>query len=67
MSPTKEINGVSMCKKGQEYVQELFQKMHDIFKYMTTKANQVFRVTEFWPSFIIFPWFLIPFSCITLF
>lgn len=41
MSPTKEINGVSMCKKGQEYVQELFQKMHDIFKYMTTKANQL--------------------------
>lgn len=45
MSPTKEINGVTMCKKGQEYVQELFQKMHDIFKYMTTKANQVFSVT----------------------
>ena len=41
MSPTKEINGVSMCKKGQEYVQELFQKTHDIFKYMTTKGNQV--------------------------
>ncbi|XP_022344566.2 mediator of RNA polymerase II transcription subunit 30-like [Crassostrea virginica] len=41
MSPTKEINGVSMCKKGQEYVQELFQKTHDIFKYMTTKGNQL--------------------------
>lgn len=53
MSPTKEINGVSMCKKGQEYVQELFQKMHDIFKYMTTKANQVFSVTVLWRSVYI--------------
>lgn len=53
MSPTKEINGVSMCKKGQEYVQELFQKMHDIFKYMTTKANQVFKVTVLWRSVYI--------------
>ena len=44
MSPTKEINGVSMCKKGQEYVQELFQKTHDIFKYMTTKGNQVSNI-----------------------
>ncbi|XP_055998663.1 mediator of RNA polymerase II transcription subunit 30-like isoform X2 [Ostrea edulis] len=41
MSPTKEINGVSMCKKGQESVQELFQRMHEVFKYMTTKGNQL--------------------------
>lgn len=41
MSPTKEINGVNMCKKGQECVQELFQKMQEIFKYMTTKGNQL--------------------------
>ncbi|KAK3087609.1 hypothetical protein FSP39_008324 [Pinctada imbricata] len=39
ISPTKEINTITMCKKGQECVQDIVAKVMEIFKYLQTKSN----------------------------
>lgn len=37
-SPTKELNSVTLCKRGQEAVQDLVQKVTEIFKQLQSKS-----------------------------
>ncbi|KAJ8311852.1 hypothetical protein KUTeg_000051 [Tegillarca granosa] len=37
-SPTKELNSVTLCKRGQEAVQDLVQKVTEIFKQLQSKT-----------------------------
>ncbi|VDH89082.1 Hypothetical predicted protein, partial [Mytilus galloprovincialis] len=38
VSPTREINAINLCKKGQECVQDVVQKAGEIFKLLQLKS-----------------------------
>jgi hypothetical protein len=41
VSPTREINAITLCKKGQECVQDVVQKALEIFKLLQSKSLPV--------------------------
>lgn len=41
VSPTREINAITLCKKGQECVQDVAQKALEIFKLLQPKSLPV--------------------------
>ena len=41
VSPTREINAITLCKKGQECVQDVVQKAVEIFKLFQSKTLPV--------------------------
>ena len=53
MSPTKEVNAITMCRLGQECVHDIVQKAQEVFKILA-KGIQVREVNEYFINLIVF-------------